>query len=239
MTPRTCVMRDAWITLGLLALLVLWDVLGLDLAVVRRFGTAEGFAWRDAWLTRQVLHEGGRALAWLTLAAVVLDTWRMKLTGPHRREKLYWVGVMLVCLLLVPALKRLSQTSCPWDLAEFGGSAHYVSHWLWGVPDGGPGHCFPSGHGVAAFAFLGLYFLWRPHRPQAARRVLVGVWVVGSLFGMAQLLRGAHYPSHTFWSAWLCWAICATASAWRHRNRLARRQAPDLPFMQNQGKNQA
>jgi len=110
---------------------------------------------------------------------------------------------------------------------------------LWGVPDGGPGHCFPSGHGVAAFAFLGLYFLWRPHRPQAARRVLVGVWVVGSLFGMAQLLRGAHYPSHTFWSAWLCWAICATASAWRHRNRLARRQAPDLPFVQNQGKNQA
>lgn len=234
MSPRRLAVRDAGITLGLLGLLLLWDLSGLDLKVVRHFGTAEGFAWRDAWLTRQLLHEGGRALAWLALALVAYDSWRMALAGPSRRTKLYWLGVMLGCLLLVPALKRLSQTSCPWDLAEFGGNAHYVSHWLWGVADGGPGHCFPSGHGVAAFAFLGLYFLWRTHRPQAARGVLLAVLVMGGLFGLAQLLRGAHYPSHTFWSAWLCWAVCTAANAWQSRIPLGLNlwHAPGLPTSQ-------
>jgi membrane-associated PAP2 superfamily phosphatase len=108
----------------------------------------------------------------------------------------------------VPAIKRVSLTSCPWDLAEFGGAAQYVSHWRWGVGDGGAGHCFPSGHAAGAFAFLSGYFVLRPHEARWARRWLIGVLVVGALFGTAQLVRGAHYPSHTLWTAWLCWAIC-------------------------------
>ena len=91
--------------------------------------------------------------------------------------------------------------------------ARYVSHWQLGVPDGGAGHCFPSGHAVTAFAFLGLYFLWRGHNLPRARAWLATVAVVGRLFGAAQLARGAHYPSHTLWSAWLCWALCVAADA--------------------------
>jgi membrane-associated PAP2 superfamily phosphatase len=36
----------------------------------------------------------------------------------------------------------------------------------------------------------------------------------GLLFGWAQLVRGAHFPSHTMWSAWLCWTIGAIAARW-------------------------
>lgn len=39
--------------------------------------------------------------------------------------------------------------------------------------------------------------------------------VVGTLFGWAQMARGAHYPSHTLWSAWLCWLVCVLGAAIR------------------------
>jgi membrane-associated PAP2 superfamily phosphatase len=133
-----------------------------------------------------------------------------------------WVLVTLACLLLVPALKRVSDTSCPWDLQAFGGVANYVLHWQFGVADGGPGRCFPSGHALAAFAFISGWFALRSHAPRAARMWLLGVLAFGALFGGAQLLRGAHYPSHTLWSAWICWTTCALLNALFTRPQPAR-----------------
>jgi membrane-associated PAP2 superfamily phosphatase len=206
--PSASRRRDACSVLIAAALLVLWDASGADLAVVRWFGRADGFAWRDAWLTSTLLHQGGRVLAWVVLATLALDTLHPLLGGPPRRERLRWFAATLLCLLLVPALKQLSSTSCPWDLAEFGGTARHVSHWRWGAADGGPGRCFPSGHAVAAFAFLPGYFLWRGRHPALARRWLAAVVGAGLLLGAAQVARGAHYASHILWSGWLCWAVC-------------------------------
>ncbi len=206
--------RDLFITLAALAALLAWDASGLDLAAARLFGNAQGFAWADHFVTSQLLHGGGRLAAMLLLLGMVV---RATLPGragePSRRLRWVWVGVTLLATLLVPAIKRISSTSCPWSLSEFGGTARYVSHWQWGVPDGASGHCFPSGHAVAAFAFFSLYFMWRGHRPSRARGWLAAVLVAGTLFGVAQLARGAHYPSHTLWSAWLCWTLCVAAAA--------------------------
>lgn len=196
------------VALGLLALLA-WDASGLDLALIQTVGTPTGFAWRDAWWTSRLLHDGGRLLGWLTLAALVVNIWRPWWAGPTRPERVIWVLITLACLVLVPALKRISATSCPWDLQVFGGVAAYMSHWQFGVKDGGPGHCFPSGHAVAAFAFISGWFALRSHAPRAARWWLAGVLVLGVLFGWAQMVRGAHYASHTMWSAWICWTACA------------------------------
>ena len=44
--------------------------------------------------------------------------------------------------------------------------------------------------------------------------------MAGLLFGGAQTLRGAHYPSHSLWTAWLCWTLSATLLS-RRRLRLA------------------
>jgi membrane-associated PAP2 superfamily phosphatase len=212
---------------GLLALLA-WDASGLDLTLSRWVGTAAGFAWRDSLWTATVLHDGGRWGAWAVmglLAAIALRIPPLHTPAaaaaahypsrPSRGERGYWLAVMLLCMLLVPAIKRFSTTSCPWDLAEFGGAAQYLSHWRWGVPDGGGGRCFPSGHAVAAFGFLGQYFMWRRHDRQRARLWLWGVCAAGVLFGAGQWLRGAHFVSHTLWSAWLCALFCATAGAVR------------------------
>lgn len=208
--------RDLAVTLGALLALLAWDATGADLSAARVFGGVHGFAWRDSAWASTLLHDGGRLGAWLLLAALMFAAWRAG-TGtagePGRASRWRWIGVMLVCVLAVPALKRLSVTSCPWDLAEFGGVAHYVSHWALGQRDGGAGHCFPSGHAVAAFAFFGLYFQWRDVDVRRARAWLGAVLAAGLLFGGAQLARGAHYPSHTLWSAWLCWTLCAAAAA--------------------------
>ena len=197
--------RDLAWTLGTLVLLLAWEASGLDLASVRVWGDSQGFAWREAWLTRGLLHEGGRGLAWVVFGVMLLGLWRPWLKGPSRGERITAIVGTLTALLVVPGFKRLSHTSCPWDLSEFGGVAQYVPHWQLGLFDGGPGHCFPSGHAAAAFAFFSLYFLWRHHHPALARLMLVGVLALGALFAWAQLARGAHYPSHSLWSAWLCW----------------------------------
>ena len=213
--------NDAVVTGATLAALLAWDASGLDLAAARLFGAAGGFAWRDSPWAASVLHDGGRLAAWLLLATLVVAALRPAAPGgPTPAERGRWLAVTLTAVLAIPALKRISLTSCPWELAEFGGIAQYVSHWQWGVADGGPGHCFPSGHAVSAFAFLTMYFLWRPHDRRHARVWLAAVLCAGLLFGGAQLARGAHYPSHTLWTAWLCWTLGVAAFhafAWRAR----------------------
>ena len=214
--------RDLAVTgLALLALLA-WDASGWDLAAARLFATAQGFGAREAFWASRLLHDGGRLAAWALLAALVVSTLRtpqQPTSGPTRGERWRWIAVVLLCVVAVPALKRFSLTSCPWDLAEFAGVAQYVSHWRFGVADGGGGHCFPSGHAVAAFGFFGQYFLWRGHDARRARLWLAVVLGVGLLFGSAQLARGAHYPSHTLWTAWFSWALCVAAAQWMPRSR--------------------
>ena len=34
---------------------------------------------------------------------------------------------------------------------------------------------------------------------------------------VGQMLRGAHYPSHTMWTGWICWALTVAALQLRLR----------------------
>lgn len=202
-----------WASLALLAATLTWDASGLDRAVMHWWADAQGFPLRHHWLLERVLHDAVRQLATLAfLALVALVVWPV---GPlrqlgrwQRAEVATGTGLALVA---VNAIKRHSLTSCPWDLQDFGGVARYVSHWSWGLTDGGAGHCFPGGHASAAMAFLALALPWLastdPGQRRQGQRILVGVLIVGLLLGLTQTLRGAHYPSHTWWTAVICWAV--------------------------------
>lgn len=207
--------RDARVAgLALVALLA-WEASGLDMGLASLYGSSSGFALRDNWWTQRLLHDGGRGLSALLLVALAGWAWRGVGAPPAMsgRWRGAWLLAVVAGFVLVPALKRFSHTSCPWELAVFGGSVPYVPHWLMRQFDGGSGHCFPSGHAVAAFAFLPLYFQWRDQRPALARGLLAAVLMLGALFGWAQMARGAHFASHTLWSAWLCWVVGGLASA--------------------------
>jgi len=105
-----------------------------------------------------------------------------------------------------------SHTSCPWELTDFGGLAHYASHWSV-RPDGGAGRCFPAGHAASGFTFVGGYFAFRHSDARTARLWLVGALAAGLALGLAQQWRGAHFMSHTLWSAAVCWATAAMVDA--------------------------
>ncbi|MBK1614153.1 phosphoesterase [Rubrivivax gelatinosus] len=210
MTRAHGVPRDLVVTLVALLPVLAWDLSGLDLPVERLLGTAAGFSWRSHWLTSIVLHQGGRALAWIVFGLLVVNVLR-PLAGCSlpRAERVRWVLVTLAVLAVVPVFKDISATSCPWSLAEFGGSAAYVPHWQLGLRDGGPGGCFPSGHATSAAAYFTGWFALRTRHPLAARRWLALALLLTLLFGAGQVLRGAHYVSHVLWAAWLCWAAAA------------------------------
>ena len=193
-------------------LLGAWDLLGQDLALAHWFGSISGFGYRDHWLFSGVLHQGARRLAWtLELGLVIAIWWPV---GPlrvlPRRERIHLLIGTLVTILLIWLLKNRSLTSCPWELSEFGGVATYVSHWRWGVADGGAGLCFPAGHASAGFAFLTGYFWLRARAPRAALLWLAVTLLAGTSIGLAQQVRGAHYMSHTLWTGWLSWVIAGS-----------------------------
>ena len=130
------------------------------------------------------------------------------------------IGTVLA-VVAVQMMKRVSHTSCPWSLAEFGGDVSYVSHWAWGLRDGGGGHCFPAGHASTAFCYLAAYFWLRPWAPRAARIWLLCATLAGFVLGAVQMVRGAHYFSHVLWTGWVCWVVGGAfwfaVQAWRQR----------------------
>ncbi|WP_309682072.1 phosphatase PAP2 family protein [Polaromonas sp.] len=198
-------------TLGSLALLLAWDLSGLDLWMAHWFGSASGFALRSHWLWQGLLHDAIRPLPWLLqlalLAAIARPFGALRQLALARRTQL--ALTTFIALLLVSTIKLHSRSSCPWDLQEFGGPAHYVSHWAWGLLDGGGGGCFPAGHASAGFAFVGGFFAFRHTLPRTAWRWLAGALLAGLVLGLAQQVRGAHYMSHTLWTAWLCFGCAA------------------------------
>lgn len=192
-----------------LAALLAWEATGLDLALARLAGGVAGFPLRDAYLLDVVLHRDMRNLAWLLWLVLAWGAFRpfAFLRSLRRYRRVQLPVAVLICLLGITAIKAWSRTSCPWDLALFGGTLPYVPHWRPGVADGGGGHCFPAGHASTGFAFVAGYFALRDQRPRLAAWWLAGALAAGLVLGASQQLRGAHFTSHTLWTAWLCWLL--------------------------------
>lgn len=220
---RVAPLTGLW--LGGLALLAL-DATGLDLVLAQWFGGAGGFPLQQHWLLTSVLHSGARAAGWLLLIALTVGVafpvgWLRALS---RQERFWMVASIWLAVLVVVLIKGVSTTACPWDLAEFGGSVPYESHWSWLWAGGttvvpGPGHCFPAGHASTAFAFLAVPVWLRRARPVLAQRWWWGVLATGLVLGLAQQVRGAHFLSHTLWSGWLCAAVALGVHRWAVRRQ--------------------
>ena len=214
------------ITFFTLALVLGWDASGLDIAAAQWFGTPTGFPWRDNERLVLWLHEVPRIGSWVFVIGLFIAIWRpfWILRRVDRVGRVQLALTVLAGVLAVSLIKTGSRTSCPWDMQVFGGVATHVSHWAWGVRDGGPGKCFPAGHASAAFAYLGGWFVFRRSAPTLAWRWLAAVVVVGIVLGIVQQMRGAHYMSHTLWTAWICWtvgfAIDWLVTRWRARRAL-------------------
>lgn len=199
-----------WQGAGLaLAALALWLGLvqsGLDfrLSALAYAPEARAFPLRDAWLTAAVGHKGLKYLSvvlWFGLLGLALAS------RAWRREALHAALGSALASIAVSVLRGWSAHSCPWDLVEFGGSAQWFAVFASVSTDPGPGHCLPSGHASSGFSLFALYFAFRDAHPRLARAGLALAWILGLAAGAVQVARGAHFASHSLWTAWVAWAV--------------------------------
>ena len=216
--------RTVWqvTAVTLLGLLVL-EATPIDLALARLSYDPQlhSFPLREHFLTTRVAHDGVKVASALVFGWILVSVWRPLglLSRLDRPRRVYLFVAVATCLVVVASLKRGSALHCPWGLLEFGGSHAYLRLFDT-IPDGWQrGACFPAGHALSAFAYIGGYFAWREVDRRVARAWLIAVLVAGALAGVSQQLRGAHFLSHTLWTAWLAWTLSASL-AWLARSRL-------------------
>lgn len=207
----------------LAALAIVWigQYTDLDLQLADAvYDAGQGvFPWRHAWLTERFNHVLLRralvALGIGMVALALLDWWRPGRYGALRRRQ---IRVVACSAVLIPAsialLKQFSGSHCPWDLARYGGVAPYV-RLLERMPDGlAPGGCMPAGHASGALWMVSLAVFLLPARPRSAAAAGMLLLAFGCATGWLQQLRGAHFLTHTLWSAWIACAVLVVLLGW-------------------------
>jgi membrane-associated PAP2 superfamily phosphatase len=187
----------------------------LDLTIARWFfdDARRIFPLTNDWLLKIVLHDAARtisAVAALALLGIAVTSWvapRLKGVRAHREALLFTSIATVAAAAIVGALKHFSSHACPWDLAMFGGSAAY--HPLLGVGARAPNidGCFPAAHPLSGYAWLAVGFALYPVVRRSAWLAWAAAFALGTLFGIVQVARGAHFFSHVLWSAWIVWGV--------------------------------
>lgn len=223
--------RSPWVTLGLLAgVLALFEFTPLDLALQDNFYDFAQRRWAvdaAAPLGRLVFYHGPKALVGviaLTALALAAGPARWRERGQLDRRGL-WLAVLVIAT--VPALAGLGKTHtnvfCPSEIRRYGGDVAYVKLCAPFPADDRPsrrGGCFPAGHASGGFALLGLLAVrasrgWR--RGVIALGLGLGWWMGGY-----QMLKGAHYLSHTVTTMLVAWLVVLL---WRRALRIGNDKA--------------
>ena len=202
---------------GLIVASLSWS--GLDLLLADRLYALQGESWslKEHFVTSVVLHRWGRnllALFWLAIViTAIAATWSVRLR-PYRRGLWYLAAVMAAAPGLVNLLKGVTHVDCPWDLERYGGTVPYVPLFSSHPGTFRYGQCFPAAHASGGFALVGLYFVARRYAPPV-RWVALGVGLfIGTIYGFAQQLRGAHFVSHDLWALAVCWVTALVLAQW-------------------------
>lgn len=215
----------------LLALCVAaFELSEVDLALQDRFYDPGAHRWlvdQEEPAGRAAFYHGPKALVWMIgLATIAL------VAGPERwRRSFERRGLCAAVLTIasVPALaglgKKLSDVHCPMELTRYGGTQTYRK--LLGprptsAPPSERGLCFPAGHASGGFALIGLYGARRSRRWRRGSVALglgLGWWMGGY-----QMLKGAHFLSHTVVTMLLAWLVTLV---WLYVLRVPRAAPPE------------
>jgi len=212
---RFLLRQAAALTAVAIALVVLFGNSDLDRIVARWFfdDAQQTFPLVNHWLLKTVLHDAARAIsavAALALVGLTASVWLAARPARlrSRRHELLFVAVgTLTASALVGALKHFSTHVCPWDLTDFGGLATYRPLFTAPTSLHAVGGCLPAAHPLTGYAWLCVGFALYPTARALALRAWHLAFVLGTVCGLVQIMRGAHFLSHVLWSAWLVWGI--------------------------------
>jgi membrane-associated PAP2 superfamily phosphatase len=209
--------RTLWpAVLALVLFIGVFEFTALDLWVQDFFYDPKAARWivdATAPFGRLVFYDGPKvALIIPTAIAVLVLTlgptrWRDRL-GFARRD----LAVALLTLISVPVLagigKNTTNIFCPSEIRRYGGDVPYIRLCEPYPSDDRPsrrGHCFPAGHASGGFALLGLMWLRRT-RGWKLGGIALGLGM-GWWMGGYQMLKGAHYLSHTMVTMFVAWIL--------------------------------
>lgn len=238
----TAIQRKRWICVNLVVVLFLltaamaliaithWTDLDLTLADYAFDAQAGVFPLRNAWIVvnfnHVILKRVFTAIAVLILITVLWDIF-VPLTWSWLRR--FQLRVIALSALLIPTtislIKQISDSHCPWDIQRYGGPEPYVKLFEL-LPAGvSQGHCMPAGHASSALWMISLSVLFVPQRLLHATFSLIALLFLGIGVGWIQQLRGAHFLTHTLWSAWiallLVFLITTCLDRWPRRRLVA------------------
>jgi membrane-associated PAP2 superfamily phosphatase len=204
-----------WLLLTATLLVYIGRYTNVDLALADWMfdRTSHSFPWKDTWFASVFVHQWLKyffiAVGFALLGTAVIEIgFAAHRFDPVVQRKLAVVAAAYILVPLVVSLvKNHSVHYCPWDLERYGGFAPYVrifEHLPLGFADG---HCFPAGHASSALWVAALAVFWLPDRPRAAAYVFAVGLLPGLFLGWVQQMRGAHFLTHTLWSAWIASAV--------------------------------
>jgi membrane-associated PAP2 superfamily phosphatase len=198
-----------------LALLPFFQYTQIDLWLAKQFYNSSLHQWpyREHWLLQAVVHKSGRKAVYAMgvgmLICLLMSQRATSKLAPYRRELAFLVLAGISGPLLITYLKSHTHIYCPWDLRLFGGSKPYF-HLFDGISNGlDIGHCFPAGHASLGYTLVNLYFFCLIVKPEYKFYGLTIGLVIGSVFGVGQQIRGAHFLSHDLFALAVCWFCSA------------------------------
>jgi membrane-associated PAP2 superfamily phosphatase len=205
----------------LAAIFVFFEITDADLRVQDLFYNFKTHSWvvdaKDP-LPRALYYTWPKVLIWIggvTLLALALMPQDCKIRRMFPAWKRNVIMVVIGTLALAPAsiatLKATTNVFTPAEIRRYGGPAPYMKVCESYPANAHParrGRGFPAGHASGGFALMALAALARTR--MARIFCIAGGIVIGSVMGAYQMLKGAHYLSHTIISAIICWIIYLT-----------------------------
>lgn len=177
------------------------------------FGQGEWLVDRNSFWPKLIFYQLIKVpLVALGIGALVLFAHTFYRTR-YRHDRFIYLYLFL-CLAIVPlaasSLKYVTNTYCPWDISRYGGDRPYVKVLEAYPADYRETHsqprCFPAGHASGGFALFAFFFIVQGFRQKLiAMSCALGV---GWTMGLYQMLKGAHFFSHTLATMILAWILC-------------------------------
>jgi len=123
----------------------------------------------------------------------------------YRKIFLYFFLASAASPVLVGIGKHMIHICSPWDLQLFDGAHPYIGLFDHVPADAPVGNAFPAGHACGGYCFLSLYFVFLKYSSSYRIYGLIFSLGLGLAFGVAQQMRGAHFPSHDMATLFICW----------------------------------
>ena len=207
--------RTLWPSLFLLiAVFGICELTGIDLYIQDHFYNFETHTWLvdgKSPLPRLLFYTGPKVIIWiLALTILTAAIFYRKLPFVKIPRVNLWIAVLTIATApaLVALGKATTNTFTPAQIRRYEGKIPYVKVIEKYPVNDHPrkrGRAFPAGHASGGFALLSLAGLCSTRR---GRIIAISIALtVGTAMGGYQMLTGAHYLSHTLFTAIFCWIV--------------------------------